>query len=645
MTQRKGVRSSRLRNEAEDKLTQSSDQSPHQSGKTQDEIIHELRVHQIELDIQNEELKKAYLELETSKKRYIDLYDFAPVGYITLTDTAMIAEVNLTGATMLGVVRQQIIHTRFRAFVPADQYDVWDRFFLDLLSQDENQTCEVHLKTPDGMGIDTWIEGVRVDMGGGVFQVRIIVLDISNQKEVEEKVLIFTQIADQAPASIMVHDFDGNIFYANAETFRLHGYTPEEFLTKNLHDIDVPESEQYIQERMQKIRDEGEAAFEVYHYRKDGSSFPLEVHGKIISWAGRPVLLSIATDLTEKKRTEKILIESEERFRGLIRDIPDLILVHRNGIILFVNPAAASALKYTPEEMTGFSILDFVAPESRPLGITNMQERAAGKNITPYEITILTKEGEPLITEVRATLIQYGGETASLVVLNNITERKQAEYALHEAVQKLRLLTGLTRHDVMNQLTAMQLILGLALETENTGPIHEYISHAIKVGEQIEASIGFTRDYENFGMISSGWHLIHRIIDGVISEFSHEKITIQTMIPNNLEVYADPIIRKVFATLVENSIRHGGNEGSLRFSCRERGDSLIISYQDDGIGIPFEEKELILQKGYGKHTGIGLYLASEILSINGFSIQECGVEGEGARFEITVPAGKFRRAS
>ncbi|MFH0968779.1 MAG: PAS domain S-box protein [Methanobacteriota archaeon] len=632
-----------LRTSAEDHLSRIPDTSQELDQKTQIEIIHELQVHQIELEIQNEELKRAHLELELSRDRYQNLYDFAPIGYCTLTNTALIKEVNLSGATLLGVVRQKLIGARFRSFVSSKQHDIWDPFFLHLLGQDKKQICMLLLKKGDGTNFDARIEGARVKTDEGGFLVRIIIQDISDQKAAEEEIRILAQIADNAPASITVHDFDGTYLYANEETFRLHGSSREEFFAMNLADIDGPEHKKEVDEHVQKLQESGVVEFEVYHTRKDGSSFPLLVHAKIVPWYGRPVILSIATDLSEQKRGEKIRIESEERFRGLIRDIPDSILVLRNGTILYVNPAAASTMKYTPEEMIGSSVLNFVAPESYPLVAVKMQERENGKEVPPFEITVLTKDGKPKITIVRGTPIQYEGETASLVVLNDITEKKQVEEAFLEAVQKLRFLTGLTRHDILNQLTAVQLLHDLALESKDLAKIHEYISRAKNAGDQIEATIGFTREYENFGTAQSRWHRIHPLIEYIQNEVSTGTITIQNLIPEKLEIYADPIIRKVFTTLVENSIRHGGEVSTFRFSCKKLGDALIIICEDDGVGIPSGEKEDIFENGYGKHTGIGLFLAREILSITGMTIRECGIEGEKAIFEITVPAGRFRR--
>ncbi|MFH0966479.1 MAG: GAF domain-containing protein, partial [Methanobacteriota archaeon] len=153
------------------------------TGKTPCEIIHELRVHQIELEIQNENLKKVQQDLEHSRNRYIDLYDFAPVGYITLTNEGLISEVNLTGATLLGVVRIHLIHTRFRKFVSPGDLDQVDRFFIEVLDQHEQVACQVHLIRPDGTSFFSRIEGIRVILPDGSSQIRLAIIDISVQHE------------------------------------------------------------------------------------------------------------------------------------------------------------------------------------------------------------------------------------------------------------------------------------------------------------------------------------------------------------------------------------------------------------------------------------------------------------------------------
>ena len=181
-----------------------------------------------------------------------------------------------------------------------------------------------------------------------------VIFDITDRKEADEFLRLLAHISDDAPASITVHDNEGNFLYANEETLRLHGYTREEFLAKNLHEIDVPESEQLIAERMQKIRDAGSAEFDVQHFRKDGSIFPLHLNAKPVDWGGRKVLLSIATDLSDRKKAEEALQESEDRFRAISEYSHNAIcIIDEHAKILWVNDKMLTLGGYSREQVYG----------------------------------------------------------------------------------------------------------------------------------------------------------------------------------------------------------------------------------------------------------------------------------------------------
>jgi len=107
-------------------------------------------------------------------------------------------------------------------------------------------------------------------------------------------------------------------------------------------------------------------------------------------------------------------------------------------------------------------------------------------------------------------------------------------------------------------------------------------------------------------------------------------------------VFADPLVVKVFYNLMDNAVRYGGKITTIRFSVEEPGDVHLIVCEDDGNGVPAEEKEKIFERGFGKNTGLGLALSQEILSITGITIRETGEPGKGARFEMTVPKGAWR---
>ena len=120
-------------------------------------------------------------------------------------------------------------------------------------------------------------------------------------------------------------------------------------------------------------------------------------------------------------------------------------------------------------------------------------------------------------------------------------------------------LPALPRHDVFNQLTSIQSYLVLAMDETDPSVIRELVDHAHRVGTRLEKTIKFTREYENFGLESGGWQKIHSVIESARNEVALEMVMVENDIPQFLEVYADPIIRKVFTTLLENAIRHGEN--------------------------------------------------------------------------------------
>jgi len=129
--------------------------------------------------------------------------------------------------------------------------------------------------------------------------------DITERKQTEEKLRMMAEMLDNAPNAITVHDDKGRFLYANRKSFSLHGYDENEFMATNLHDLDVPESKALKDDRYRLIEEKGEALFEVVHYRKDKTTVPLEIYAKKVVWAGIPTILSIATDISERKQAEK----------------------------------------------------------------------------------------------------------------------------------------------------------------------------------------------------------------------------------------------------------------------------------------------------------------------------------------------------
>ena len=164
------------------------------AGQAAEKILHELQVHQIELEMQNEELKRAQVALEESRDKYLDLYDFAPVGYFTLTRVGYIAEVNLAGAALLGVGRPKLVGRGLGRFVAPRDLDCWDQHLLSVLQSAEKQACELTLQREDGAMFYAQLDSILLDRSaqeaaavGSDPVIRVAMSDISKRKRAEEK--------------------------------------------------------------------------------------------------------------------------------------------------------------------------------------------------------------------------------------------------------------------------------------------------------------------------------------------------------------------------------------------------------------------------------------------------------------------------
>jgi signal transduction histidine kinase len=221
---------------------------------------------------------------------------------------------------------------------------------------------------------------------------------------------------------------------------------------------------------------------------------------------------------------------------------------------------------------------------------------------------------------------------------NDIIEHAKSDRALRAANQKLNILSSITRHDILNKLMALLTFLDLSKEESQTNPVMlEYTSKELEIATAIQRQIEFTRDYQDLGVKAPAWEDITAVIWRVTESVNTGGIALDVAI-SGLEVYADPLIEKVFYNLMENSIRHGEHVTAISLWYFDTGTGVVIVYSDNGVGIPAQDKERIFLRGFGKHTGLGMFLAREILSITGLTIHETGEPGAGTRFEIAVPA-------
>jgi diguanylate cyclase (GGDEF)-like protein/PAS domain S-box-containing protein len=272
------------------------------------ELLHELRVHQIELEMQNEALRQAQLTLEESRDRYVDLYDFAPVGYLTLIPGGMISEINLPGASLLGVERLKLLQRRFAPYVASGDRDRWDLFLLGVFRQGGRQQCEVSLKRNDGSPFPAQLDCL-LKMSGDQASVRITFTDITERKQQEddlrEKEEFFRMIAENTGDLIGVVDLQGRRLYNNYAYVKLLGES-------NLAGTDSfaeihPEDRERVQQVFNETVRSGKGVKINYRFKlADGRVRQMESQGGVIrnnqGEVSRVVIIS--RDMTERKQAE-----------------------------------------------------------------------------------------------------------------------------------------------------------------------------------------------------------------------------------------------------------------------------------------------------------------------------------------------------
>ena len=508
-----------LRDDAEEQLARSPKPSPASPDQTPEALIHELRVHQIELEIQAEELRKSKLALEESRDKYLDLYDFAPVGYLTLNDKALITGANLTGSKLLGLERSRLVNAPFSKFVAEKDTDEWHLFFINLLNQKEKRTCTLMLKRGDESLFPAQLEAILIPHSDGLNTVRIAIIDI-----------------------------------------------------------------------------------------------------------------------TERRRTEEALRESEEKYRALFAAESDGIFVvdKETGIIIDCNDAITLMYGYRKDEVIGQPNTGMSAEPDATRAAT---QECKGHIPVRYH---KRKDGSIFPVEITANVVSVKEHDVIVAAVRDITERKMAEEALTLTSKKLALLSGITRHDINNQLT---ILLGYHAMLEKKQPdlIHNNYFCTIKTAAQrISSMIKFTKEYEKIGLKAPVWQDCCTLVDTAAKQAPLGNVVVKNDLPSGAEVFADPLVVKVCYNLMDNAARYGGKITTIRFSVEEHEGDHAVVCEDDGDGVVAEEKEKIFERGFGKNTGLGLALSREILSITGITIRENGEPGKGARFEMTVPKGAWR---
>ncbi len=345
------------------------------------------------------------------------------------------------------------------------------------------------------------------------------------------------------------------------------------------------------------------------------------------------------------EQTQEAHREGERRYRAVVEDQTEFISRYLpDGTHIFVNEAYCRYFGKDRSAILGKVFRPAIPAEDREPLRRHFASLSRENPVATIEHRIVMPGGEVRWQQwTDRVILDADGRIAEYQSVGwDITDRRRMEEALRLANEKMNLLGSVTRHDLLNQLTAVQGYVRLAEEFGTDPEIRKYLSTAAEVSRKMEGLIRFSRDYQNMGVHMPVWQSVGETVQSAAASLPLNRVNLHLDL-DSLEIYADPLLEKVFYNLIENALRHGGERlTEIRIHCRRDGDRVILTCEDDGVGVAAAEKELIFRQGYGRNTGYGLFLIREILGITGITVRENGVPGTGARFEIQVPPGAYR---
>jgi len=404
-------------------------------------LIYELQVHQIELELQNEELHHAWAEAEIANDKYIRLYDFAPSGYFTISKKGEIIELNLIGAKLLGKDRKHLKNSMFDLYISEETKPIF-RIFLEKVFQTKSyETCEVKLVTDGDILMYVLLKGIITE---NQEQCNVNAVDITERKQTEREIAESRERyrgLSEASFEAIFFSEKGLCIEQNQAAEAMFGYTNEEATVRYGTEWIVPEFREMV---MKKMMTGDEKPYEAVALRKDGTTFPCVLRGKMVHFKGRNVRVTSLTDITELKQAEQALVESESRLRVITDSAQDAILMmDPEGRIFYWNLAAERIFGYMKSEAIGKNLHTLLAPvqyhqahnAAFPLFPQTGQGPAIGKTL---ELEAIRKDGKEIAVQLSLSSTNMNGCWYAVGIIRDMTERNRIE---EEKSRQARLIT------------------------------------------------------------------------------------------------------------------------------------------------------------------------------------------------------------
>lgn len=608
------------------------------------------------------ERKKTEVSLKETKDQLELQFTKMPIGCIVWDKDFKVVSWNSAAETIFGYSAKDIVGKHsYGTIVPKEAQPSVEKIWRRLLEGGESVNSVNDNLTKQGKLITcSWSNTPLKREDNSVIGVLSMVQDVTDRNKAEIALRIseerFHQLVLSSPDTIHLLDpVSRKVEFLNRNEFL--GYSREELEGSNsilpfLH----PEDRELLQTYYQLVltgTPDGQKPVEYRLKSKAGNWEWVRSRATILKHdeQGKPeqILVTLSV-ITESKKTEDSLKESEEKFRNLAEESPNIIFINKGGRVLYTNKRSEDITGYTREEFysPNFNFLSICAPEYVELMKSSFERHMRGENVSPYDYVLLSKEGKRVDVMTTSKLIEYEGEKAILGIVTDISELKKAEETLNQTMnelvnvnEKLGVVGSLTRHDVRNKLGVITGNIYLLKKKHSESP--EAMDRLVQMEQACKSIVrifDFAKMYEQLGIEALSFINVEKVVDEAIALFSG---TANVKIINEchgISVLADSLLRQMCYNLIDNSIKHGQKVTNIRMHYEKADqDKLNLIYEDDGIGVPVKNKAQLFKEGFstGGGTGFGLFLIKKMMDVYGWQIQENGTPYEGAKFIITIP--------
>ena len=616
------------------------------------------------------EHKQAERILRESEERYRALFQGAAEGIIVAdTETKMFKYVNPAICTMLGYTEDELKQMGVPNIHSKEDFEYIISEFEAQARGEKKLTSNIPCLRKDGTIIYVDIKTTNLPIDGRECNVGFFT-DTTERKKAKEEIEKFKEMADHATFGCAMSDLKGNLTYLNDSFAAMHGYTPAKLIGKNLKIFHTDAQMKYVRQLIKRLRETGEGLEneEVWHVHRDGTEFPTMMNNWVLKDSnGNPYqMCATAYNITEQRRLEHTLRESEEKYRTVVESAGESIAMFDNkGKFLFVNEKGAKQLGRKPRDFIGKTMQDFFPKKfaDRQTGAIR-KVISTGQEIRETSLTELRGRPRWFNTTIVPLRNSEGNISAALIMARDIHEQKKAEESLNEYREKmvraehlaqLGTLSSIVAHQFAQPLTTTQLSMDNAMAKLQKGAskaavikkLHDGLKAVSRLTSilrmfQVHAGIPFEKNPSQVNLKAvaertflllkdsarrTKVNLYVKDMDGLPTIYSYEK---------DLE--------HMFFALVENAIQAASGKKSSRLiiSGVMKDKQIELRFRDTCGGITKKNIDKIFEpffttKPLSERTGLGLYTVELLVSRIGGKIRVESKRGKGSTFFVSLP--------